>query len=1308
MRPWPLLALLLTGSAALAQDAAICDRGEGVFYGQPFTLEQTYLIPGDAPPAPPSGDDLFPDPGDTATSDPFTCSGGGIVGALDCVTEEIAASGTAPTDSPPLLIEAEARAAAGLALADTPAPPTRIVRQMLVLKPVIIPGAPGSVQYVPAGPGGIEVPEDLTEAEIAALAPVISARNAALLDYRGSLSLDQQDDLIRGMPLPIPTPPEAPGVRVAGDPAVLAIGAECGALFRAMTETARLIALRAEKQARIKRLKDMLKAERDKAGLLGLLWDSSEADRLERIIAYEEGNVAKIDQLLAEHQATIKRRTARMAEDDRTRELEAIKADPDRLATETQRRRDAIIDAAREAAKARWLMIEGEAAYARQLAAHDAMIKAARENGQDDLADKLEEDKSRLESARDSWRAHAQSMIDVRTREEARLMAENAADGIGPIGDATSILLAEGKNPVEVIETGARDGARASAERRALTDSATLGGTATETYDALDFGQDLFETNLEMQRNPALFYRRFGSYVGGAAEAAYDGVVDLAVIGVEAGDLAGEVFESHLSGVTGYEFNTFGRENLDTLVAAGTALSETDALKIGALAESVAEAADRRVSRMASSGEAGIREALSSTGYIAGSVLGAEELAMAGAMRAASAVRSAARGAEALADASKIAEGVTDASRIADAAKVDPPPLPDAPKLPDSPTTPDAPKTPDTPLADTAKVDPEDLTDTVIIDPPKADPPVTPDPVTPDPVDPDKSGPTPTPDPAPPVTPDPATPDPATPDPDTPTSTDPEDLAETVKADPPGTDPPATPDPDKTGPAPAPDADTPVVPDPASDPKPMDRDAATEKDPTADPDPADPAPVDRDAVTEADPADPGPVDRDAVTERNPDTDTVDRDATTERDPSAEPDPADRDAVTEPDPDLTSDLTTDATADPNLDEAVAPPVSKADPPADPVDPANEPLNDPDAETEPPLADTDPPLAVDAPPSPVDDANLARGPPDAPRDLQPIDKTKLDQTLDKSDDYTFGKPLYDPALIPQGGSFGGDVSFATNAGTTRQIPGQTVTAPDGTLLELGPLVGTGATATVFASKTDPSKVIRLVEFTDPTAGALDAVGRKVGEAIQDPTGNGNFRLTDVAEQFTAVDPATGNTWLVTVEENLAATGSGITNAKKRFADRAPNAEEELTMALAMREMNDKGVVWTDHKPANFDIVPNPDAPTGYQMVIFDTGGIRPVTGATEASRARTALEVQHTFDSVPYGNSPLYPLSEGNIRFAGAHLDDRVFGVDEMGVTLTRGSLNRADGYLELSSMSDDALETYARTVLGPGFKLNPGP
>ncbi len=154
----------------------------------------------------------------------------------------------------------------------------------------------------------------------------------------------------------------------------------------------------------------------------------------------------------------------------------------------------------------------------------------------------------------------------------------------------------------------------------------------------------------------------------GAGQAAYDGVVDIAKIGVEAGDLAGEAIESGLSSATGYEFNAFGGENLDTVVAAGTAISRTDALKIGELAASAVAVADRRISRMASGGEAGLREALETTGYIAGTVLGAEDLAVVGAMRGAAMASDVVRGAGNVAEVARGAGAAGDAARVARAA----------------------------------------------------------------------------------------------------------------------------------------------------------------------------------------------------------------------------------------------------------------------------------------------------------------------------------------------------------------------------------------------------------------------------------------------------------------------------------------------------------------------------------------------------------------------------------------------------------------------------------------------------------------
>ncbi|MBA3911714.1 MAG: hypothetical protein C0524_18030 [Rhodobacter sp.] len=1307
------LLLVLSGllpTSLQAQDDAICDRGEGAFYGHTFTLEQIYRLDPEPPAAQP-GTGLFPDPGDFSTetgSSEFDCEGGSLVGALTCVAEEIEASGSGdgagPADEASGIseVEAAARRAADetapeleAAAEGEPASPPRELRQILALRPVLIPGSPGQMRYEVAGPGTILTPEGLTEDEIARVAPMISAQNAALLDMRVVLDADAQEALVDGIARPVPLPGLLDGVSRPDNGPTLAMGAECGSLFRAMAERARLALLREAKVARIKQLKDMLKAERDKAGLLGLLWDSEQADRIERIIAEEERRLGIIDRSLGEQQAIIDRRERVLTRDEREREIAAIKADPDRLAAESAKRRESLIAAAQEVANARWRFIEGEAAYAREIASRDAMIKAARESSEDDLADALEVDKGRLEAARDSWREHAQAMIDTRTREAAALVDQNVADGIGPTSDAASMLLAEGKNPVEVLEAGARERAIDSAQRRAAADAVSLGGNATETYGVADFGQDLFETNLEMAKDPLLFYKRYGHYAKGVGEAAYDGVVDLAKIGVEAGDLAGEAFESGLSELTGYEFNTYGRENLDTLVAAGSAISQADALKIGEMAGEVAAMADRKFERMAASGERGIEEALETTGYVVGSVAGAEEIAIAGALKAASIAGDVIRGTDALTDAARTVENLSDAARAADAAR-------GATRAADAVT--DVTRAGDAATDATRTVG--DLADAAAAGGRTAD--------------------------APPVADVPAT----RPKPDEPA---PDDFPTAVDRD------AATqPDPDATRTEPAPDdapppvdreAATGVDPDgtrtePAPDDSPtaVDRDAATQPDLDAtrtEPAPDDaPPPVDREAATGVDPdgtrTEPAPddtptaVDRDAATQ--PDLDAT----RTEPAPDDAPPPVDREAATEVDPDGTrTEPAPDDTPSPVDREAATegdPDTTRSEPAPDenpgPVDP-DETLP-PEDLTEPPLTATPdtglaarPDEAVPVSPAAADPANPARGPPAAPaRTVTPINESRLDVDLDESPGYRFGEPLFDPARIPEGSAITGTpVSLKGPDGEVRSLPGNRITAPNGAVVELGEVLGTGATASIFRKADDPSKVVRVVDYQDPGSIALDAVGRKVGEAIQNPTGNGNFRMTRSDGDFTVTDPTSGKKWLVSVEENITEAGTGFTNAKQRFAASPPNPEQELTMALAMREMNNRGVVWTDHKPANFDIIANSDAPTGYQMVIFDTGGIRPVSGATAEARAATAREIQRVFDQSPKPNSLEFNTFKSSYFKSALHLDDRVFGgAVEVGVSFTPNLITRKDGYLELAGLSDAELVDRAIALGFDGMSL----
>ncbi len=397
---------------------------------------------------------------------------------------------------------------------------------------------------------------------------------------------------------------------------------------------------------------------------------------------------------------------------------------------------------------------------------------------------------------------------------------------------------------------------------------------------------------------------------------------------------------------------------------------------------------------------------------------------------------------------------------------------------------------------------------------------------------------------------------------------------------------------------------------------------------------------------------------------------------------------------ETDPDVTH---SEATPGADPDATVGPEAAESlDETIDFLEPADAGLpsaaRDPAQPVRPELASPEPPRTVDA-------ANAPRGPPELERKVKLLDRSGLDPNLSPDPDHPFARQVYDPKAIPHGGDFSGKrFDVPQKDGSIWRLPGAELTAPGGSKLALGEFLGQAGSATVFVSRDDPSKVVRLVDFSDPAASNLDVVGRKIGAAIQNPTGNGNFRLTRTEQQFVMTDPATGKTWLATVEENGAITGGGYTNAKARFASRPANDAETLTMAAAMREMNNRGVVWTDQKLANFDIITNPEAPTGYQMLIFDTGGIRPVTGATASTRAATARDIQAVFDNSPHSEGLDLLTFQSSRHRAFEYLDDRVFGADP-GLTFSFEGIGHPDKYLDHSGLTDAQLDDYAKAILG---------
>jgi hypothetical protein len=561
----------------------------------------------------------------------------------------------------------------------------------------------------------------------------------------------------------------------------------------------------------------------------------------------------------------------------------------------------------------------------------------------------------------------------------------------------------------------------------------------------------------------------------------------------------------------------------------------------------------------------------------------------------------------------------------------------------------------------------------------------------------------------------------------------------------PATHPPAVadnlPDADATRPHPAPDADSTITePPPRAQPDAVSRTDSTVADNLPDADATRPHPAPDADSTIAEPPPRAQPDAVSRTDSTVVDDATDPNATTPHPaPVADataPHPA-------PDPDQTvlldmemadaefrnssaSKLDPDRTvSEPAPDRTVFEPS-----PAHDVDVAPQGSGKPDANAEaPPIAPNRADAAVPLdktedfpPPKDVDPANQPRAPPATARKPAPFDSTGLSDKIDTAPGYKFAKPAPDVGSIKGEETFfaGKAIEFPTSkmnkegVREMRRIPGNIITSMgDNPDIELGNLIGQGAGASVFSSKADPTKVIRISEISaDANAGKMvhyDMVGRYVGEALQRPDGNGFFRLTQTHGQFVTQDMSTKTKYLVTIEENIAHTGGGITNAADRFRITPPNPAQELTKALAIREMNRRGVVWTDHKLTNFDIIENPQSPTGYQMLIFDTGGIRPVTGQYVHERALTAEKVQRVFDQTPgrsIGKAFIEYFDE--IMAASNYFDNRVFGTPppngDWSPIFSPNQINRQDGYYDLSMMRGDDLEDKASAQLGKDIRL----
>ncbi len=181
----------------------------------------------------------------------------------------------------------------------------------------------------------------------------------------------------------------------------------------------------------------------------------------------------------------------------------------------------------------------------------------------------------------------------------------------------------------------------------------------------------------------------------------------------------------------------------------------------------------------------------------------------------------------------------------------------------------------------------------------------------------------------------------------------------------------------------------------------------------------------------------------------------------------------------------------------------------------------------------------------------------------------------------------------------------------------------------------------------------------------------------------------------------------------EENLAEPiegqpGQYITNALERARARPEgtlNRNEALTIQLAVRELNQRGLVWTDSKLPNLDVLPDDLSPTGYKVVYFDYDGFRPIRGSTPQERWEEARRVQRLVDAwAPPEEARRIAYHMLNARIEGS-MDFRVFG-GRLSPPMSAIPDKTGPQYTNFNTMSPREFYDLVETETGSGLFRSP--
>lgn len=143
-----------------------------------------------------------------------------------------------------------------------------------------------------------------------------------------------------------------------------------------------------------------------------------------------------------------------------------------------------------------------------------------------------------------------------------------------------------------------------------------------------------------------------------------------------------------------------------------------------------------------------------------------------------------------------------------------------------------------------------------------------------------------------------------------------------------------------------------------------------------------------------------------------------------------------------------------------------------------------------------------------------------------------------------------------------------------------------------------------------------------------------------------------------------------------------------SNQEFQD-AITPNEELAINAVVRGMNKHGIVWTDHKMENLDIVSDPKSPLGYKVRFFDFDGFRVVQGNSQEARAKAARDLQRSYDRRVDPSTPdaERPIGDGQLQRQQNAFDFTANGGDFIVQVSSAGANNLRTRYQNYDQMND---------------------